>query len=86
MTQAQKERSQRRVQNENDIGDLCRTEAREGIARRLFKVFLEDSEAATVSERELQEQVLSPIESGINTVRADRNRSPPTTARTGPYC
>ena len=57
MAQAQEERSQRSVQDENDKGDLCWTEACEGIARRMFK-FLEDSEGAKVSTRELEELVL----------------------------
>ena len=43
----------------------------EGIARRMLK-FLEDSEVAKVSIRELEEQVLSPNESRINIVRIAR--------------
>ena len=42
MAQAQEERSQRSVQDDNDKGDLCWTEACEGIARRMFK-YLEES-------------------------------------------
>ena len=68
---AQEERSQRSVQDDNDKGDLCWTEASEGIARRMVK-FLEDSEAAKVSIRELEEQILPPNESRINVVRIAR--------------
>ena len=71
MTQAQEEGSQRSVQDENDKGDLCWTEACEGIAWRMLK-FLDDSEAAKVSVRELEEQVLSPAESRITVVRIAR--------------
>ena len=71
MAQAQEERSQRSVQDDNDTGDLCWTDTSEGIARRLLK-FFEDSEAAKVSIRELEEQVLFPNESRINTVRIAR--------------
>ena len=67
----QEERTQRSVQDENDKGDLCWTEACEGIARRLF-MFLENSVGAKVSIRELEEQVLSPNESRINIVRIVR--------------
>ena len=67
MAQAQEEGSRRRVQDGNDKGDLCWTEACGGIARRMLK-FLEDSEAAKVSMREVEEQVLSPNESRINIV------------------
>ena len=67
VTQAQDKRSQRSVQDENDKGDHCWTEACEGMARRMLKC-LEDSEAAKVSTRELEEQVLSPNESRINIV------------------
>ena len=66
--QTQEERSQRSVQDDNDRGDVCWTEACEGIARRMLK-FLEDSEIAKVSIRELEEQVLSPNISRINIVR-----------------
>ena len=64
VAQAQEERSQRGVHGENDKGDFCWTGACEGIARRMLK-FLEDSEAAKVSVRDLEEQVLSPNESRI---------------------
>ena len=57
MAQAQEERSQRSVQDENDTGDFCWTAACEGIARRMLK-FLEDSEVAKVKIREFEEQVL----------------------------
>ena len=57
VTQAQEEGSQRSVQDENDIGDVCWTEACEGIARRMVKL-LEDREAAKDSMRELEDQVL----------------------------
>ena len=56
VAQAQEERSPRSVQDENDKGDLCWSEACEGIARRMF-MFLEDGEAVKVSIRELEEQV-----------------------------
>ena len=69
--QAQEERSQRSVEGENDKGDLCWTEACEGIVRRMLK-FLEDGEVAKVSTRELEEQVSSPNESRINIVRIAR--------------
>ena len=52
-------------------GGLCWNEACEGIARRMLGI-LEDSEAAKVSIRELEEQVLSPNESRINIVRIAR--------------
>ena len=71
MAQAQEERSQRSVQDDNDKGDICWTEACEGIARRMLKC-LEDSEVTKVSTRELVEQVLSPNESRINIVRIAR--------------
>ena len=71
VAQAQEERSQRSVQEENDKGDLCWTEACEGIARRMLK-FLKDSEGAKVSTRELEELVLFPNESRINIVRIAR--------------
>ena len=71
MAQAQEERSQRSVQDDNDRGDICWTEACEGIARRMLK-YLEDSEVTKVSTRELEEQVLSPHESRINSVRIAR--------------
>ena len=56
--------SPRSVQDENDNGDLCWTEACERIARRMF-MLLEDGEAVKVSIREVVEQVLSPNESRI---------------------
>ena len=39
VAQAQEERSQRSEQDEHDKGDLCWTEACEGIERRLLKLF-----------------------------------------------
>ena len=71
MTQAQEEGSRRSVQDENDKGDFCWPEADEGIAWRMVK-FLEDSDVAKVSMRELEEQVLSPNESRVNIVRIAR--------------
>ena len=65
MSEAQEERSQRSAQGENDKCDLCWTEACEGIARKMLK-FLEGSEVAKVSIRELEKQVLSPNESRIS--------------------
>ena len=59
------------MQDENDKGDFCWTDACAGVARRMLK-YLEDSEAAQVSRRELEEQVLSPNESRINIVRIAR--------------
>ena len=59
------------VQDDTDKGDVCWTEACEGIARRMLK-FLKDSGAAKVSIRELEEQVASPSESRINIVRSAR--------------
>ena len=48
--QAQEERSQRSVQDENAKGDLCWTEACEGIVRRMLK-FLEDRGSRGQHER-----------------------------------
>ena len=48
MAQAQEERSQRSVQDDNDKGDTCWTQACEGIARRMLR-YLEDSEVTKVS-------------------------------------
>ena len=45
MAQAQEERSQRSVQDEDDKSDHCWTEACEGIARRILK-HLGDGEVA----------------------------------------
>ena len=42
-----------------------------GIAKKILK-YLEDSEALKVSTRELKEQVLSPDESSVSTVRVPR--------------
>ena len=50
---------------------FCWTEACEGIARRML-TYLEDSEAAKVSTREMEEQVFSPNESRIHFVRIAR--------------
>ena len=71
VAQAQEERSQRSVQDDNDKGDFCWTEARKRIARRMLK-YLEDSDVTKVSIRELEEQVLSPNERRINVVRIAR--------------
>ena len=71
VAQAQEQRSQRSVQDDNDKSDLYWTEACEGIARRMVKC-LEDSEVAKVSKRELEQQVLSPNESRINIVHVAR--------------
>ena len=60
------------MRDDNDKGDLCWTEACEGIARRMLK-FFEDREVTRVSIRELEEQVLSSRkESRINIVRIAR--------------
>ena len=68
---AQQERSQRSVQEDNDKGGLCWTEAREGIARRMLK-HLEDSGIRKSAQDNWEEQVLSPNEPRINTVRIAR--------------
>ena len=63
--------SQRSVKNDYDKGDLCWTEACEGIAKRMSK-YLEDSEITKVSTRELEEQVMSPNEPRSSVVRIAR--------------
>ena len=68
---AEQERSQRSVKKDYDTGDLCWTEACEGIAKRMPK-YLEDSEITKVSTGELEEQVMSPNERRSSVVRIAR--------------
>ena len=56
---AQEERARRNVQNADDEGNLCWTEACEGIAKKMLQ-YTEDVEVTKVSTRELKDPVLSP--------------------------
>ena len=68
---AAREVARERFQKDYDKGDMCWTEACERLATRMLK-YLQDSESTKVSTRELEEQVLSPNEPRINTVRIAR--------------
>ena len=68
---AQEDRARRDVQEVDDKVDHNWTAACEWVAKNMLK-YLEDSEVMNVSTRELKEQVLSPDESNVNTVRIAR--------------
>ena len=68
---AQEEIAKRNVQKADDEIGHNWTASCEGIAKQMFK-YLEDSGVRKVSTRELKEQVLSPDESSVNTVRIAR--------------
>ena len=68
---APEERASRNVEDAHDGGDLCWTEACEGIVKKILKYF-ENSEVIKGSTRELKGQILSPDESSVNMVRIAR--------------